>query len=315
MVEAALTYNQDLSAETDSFEQVGGADRACRSRPKREIDTDYYDRWFTDFVREAAMYQNRERCEFLCATDDACVAYEFQPLDQRHLDNHGIMRGVCEKWRQGPVFESTTDGPSSIGSDEPNATGFSCWTRVAGGKVKATSISGCPMSIASLGLYSLAICSAILVVVCCVCQTQKKRVGNVTIDQSGFVPQADVDLSIPAAQMTPDQISALQTERAALEAALGVSPRSGNGEQAPGANADLQSRLDAAADVQRGDGSTDEARPTAGVAGADEVRPSAPPAADVAFTAAPPAGPLPPRSARPPASPRPTRSHERTDDS
>ena len=296
VIEAAQVYNDGLAAEIDSFEQVGGADRACRARPKREADTNYYDRYYTEIIREAAMYQHRERCEFFCATDDECVAYEFQQLG---VNNSGVMQGVCEKWRVGPVFESDTNGPTRAGATEDTATGFSCWMRARGGKVKSTSISGCPMSIVSLGLHSLAISSAILVVVCCICQTQKQRVGNVTIDQSAIV----ADLSVPVSQMTPDHIRALHAERAALEAALGVSPESGNGEQVAGAHIDLQSRLDAAADAQSSDQSADEVRPAA--VQADEMLPSAPPGADVAFTAAPPAVPQPPLSARPPASPRP----------
>ena len=240
MIDVAISYRPELSSVIDSFEQVGGSDAACRSRPKRDSDENYYDRWFTDIIYDEAMYQDRARCETFCASDNECVAYEFQHLGIRATD--GTMKGVCEKWRQGPVFESPTDGPSRQGGPEPDATGYSCWQRVQGGKVKSAAISGCPLSIVSLGLYSLASCVAVLLVVCCICHVQKKRVGDVTIDQSGFVPPS-VD-STPVTR-SPDQIRAVQAERDAVE---------------PASNGESQPRLE-----QSSDSATD-----------DEIRMSAP---------------------------------------
>ena len=272
-MDVAILYSPELSSVIDSFEQVGGADTACRSRAKRDSDDNYYDRWFTVFVYEEQMYQDRARCEFLCASDNECVAYEFQYLGTRATD--GTMQGVCEKWRQGPVFESATDGPSRQGGPEPDATGYSCWQRVRGGKVKSAAISGCPLSIVSLGLYSLGSCVAVLVVVCCTCQAQKKRIGDVTIDQSGFVPPANID-STPRPTMSPDQIRALQAEREALEAGLGM-PGSDDAserlEQEPGPNGEPLPRLEQSSDL----------------AANDEIRPSGPPGAPPL-----PPSPLPP---------------------
>ena len=164
-------------------------------------------------------------------------------------------------------------------------------------------ISSCPLSLVSLAVYSLGSCIAILFVVCCVCQGQKKRVGNVTIDQSGFVPQADVSLATPRATMSPEQVSALQAEREALEQALGVSPRpdvtSGGHGVEPAPNAQLQTRLDAAADALDSDAvGDDELRPATGAAGVDGIRPP------TELVATPP--PLPPSESRPRAAPRRT---------
>lgn len=291
----SLDRTVGLAGETtiDAFAQVGSADSACRARPRTENDIDYYDRWFTDeFTVESHLV-----CERRCVEDFECVAYEF-----------AATIGRCETWRVGPVFESPTNGPRRQGGTEALATNYTCWQRIPGGRVGSASISGCPWSTAAIGLLSMGVCAVILVAVCLFCAAQKKRVGDVTIDQSGFIPQADVDLS-QTGPLSPEQIRAMERERDALEAALGVSPRSNNvpelREHDLTVEAGLQSRI-GAANAQSGtgnDGSSsevdgDELRAVA-TTSVDEPHPSAP-APLGSFVAAPPSAPLSPVSPRPP---------------
>ena len=293
-IEVAMVVDATISTTIDSFDQVGGENTACRSRPKSNSDDDYYDRYFSSRVIAEALYQNRPACEAMCVNSDECFAYEFQELGvEVSVQGASEMRGVCEMWRIGPVFESSTDGPLTAGGSEPPATGYTCWLRVPGGLVKSASIDGCPISIVALGVYAVGACVAILVVVCCVCQVQRKRTGDITIDQSGFVPQANVDPSTPSSALSPEQVNALRVEREALEAALGVSPQMRDRE--PTSGAELQSRLDAVANAQRGEEEGNDLDDD------EQLRP----AAAAERTPVPPSGPLPPVSARPPASPRP----------
>ena len=250
-IDVAVLVDGSLSKSVDSFMQVGGADTACRSRPYSVSDDDYYDRYFTDDHFLPELYQNRLGCEELCLNDEECKGYEFRETGTQRGAN-SVWHGICETWRVGPVFESTTDGPRvRAGGTEAPATGYSCWQKLPGGRVTSTKISSCPLSILSLGLYTVGCCAALLVMVCCVCQMQKKRVGDITIDQSGFVPQANVDPMTPTAHLSPAQVGALRNEREQLEAALGVSP-GGIGGPEPPSRSEMESLLDAAAMEQPG---------------------------------------------------------------
>ena len=287
-----------LSKSIDSFTQIGGADTACRSRPYSVSDDDYYDRYFTDDHVLPELYQNRRGCEQLCLNDEECKAYEFRE-DGTQRGAESVWHGICETWRVGPVFESATNGPERVqGGAEAPATGYSCWQKIPGGRVTSVMVGGCPLSILTLGLYSVGCCAALLVMVCCVCQMQKKRVGDITIDQSGFVPQANVDPATPSGQLSPAQVGALRNERELLEAALGMSPDGPERGAGPPSRSEMEARLDAAAHEQPGrwDGGAEEE---------EELRPAA-------LAPTPPPGPLPPlamgaggRAPRPPPSQRP----------
>ena len=124
-----------LLADMASFTQVcindaNCANSACRWTP--EDSADYFDSWYTETDSTRELYNNRELCERACRRNEMnppdagyeCVAYEFRDEWDAGASE---WRGVCEKWRVGPVFASETNGPRSQGGTQPRANDTTCW--------------------------------------------------------------------------------------------------------------------------------------------------------------------------------------------